>query len=83
LRNIVQAGARCQGLFSHSLFEKSPSTAEGRIEELKKGKQIGERTRKVHTDGYDQTPVLTGKGPSNRQAQPMFLRSAERRFSVL
>jgi arylsulfatase len=36
------------------------------VEELKKGKQIGDRTYKVHLDGYDQTPLITGKGPSNR-----------------
>jgi arylsulfatase len=34
--------------------------------ELLKGKQLGDRTYKVHLDGYDQTPMLTGKGPSNR-----------------
>jgi arylsulfatase A-like enzyme len=31
-----------------------------------KGKQFGDRNYKVHLDGYDQTNVLTGKGPSNR-----------------
>jgi len=35
-------------------------------EELKTGKQCGDRTYKVHLDGYDQTNVITGKGPSNR-----------------
>ena len=35
-------------------------------EELKKGKQIGDRTYKVHLDGYDQTDMITGKGPSRR-----------------
>jgi len=35
-------------------------------EELLKGKQLGDTTYKVHLDGYDQTPMLTGKGPSNR-----------------
>ncbi|MET0778039.1 MAG: arylsulfatase [Pseudomonas mandelii] len=34
--------------------------------ELLKGKQLGDRTYKVHLDGYDQTPMITGKGPSNR-----------------
>jgi arylsulfatase len=34
--------------------------------ELLKGKQLGDRTYKVHLDGYDQTLMLTGKGPSNR-----------------
>ena len=35
-------------------------------EELKKGKQIGDRTYKCHLDGYDQMDMITGKGPSNR-----------------
>ena len=37
------------------------------IEELKKGKQLGDRTYKVHLDGYNQMDLLTGKGPSNRR----------------
>jgi arylsulfatase A-like enzyme len=35
-------------------------------EELKKGKQMGDRTHKVHLDGYNQLDMITGKGPSNR-----------------
>jgi arylsulfatase A-like enzyme len=34
--------------------------------DLKKGKQIGERTYKVHLDGYNQMDLITGKGPSKR-----------------
>jgi arylsulfatase len=34
--------------------------------ELKQGKKVGDATYKVHLDGYDQTAMLTGKGPSNR-----------------
>ncbi len=36
------------------------------VEELKKGKQLGGNTYKVHLDGYDQTDFITGKGPSKR-----------------
>ncbi len=36
------------------------------VDELKKGKALGGQTYKVHLDGYDQTNVLMGKGPSNR-----------------
>ena len=36
------------------------------IDELKQGKQLGDRTYKVHLDGYDQTDVITAKGPSKR-----------------
>jgi arylsulfatase A-like enzyme len=34
--------------------------------ELLKGKQLGDRTYKVHLDGYDQMNLITGKGPSAR-----------------
>ena len=33
-------------------------------EELLKGKQLGDRTYKIHLDGYDQMDAITGKGPS-------------------
>jgi arylsulfatase A-like enzyme len=36
------------------------------VDELTKGKQLGDKTYKVHLDGYDQTNLITGKGPSNR-----------------
>jgi arylsulfatase len=35
-------------------------------DELKAGKQIGDRTYKVHLDGYNQMDLITGKGPSKR-----------------
>jgi arylsulfatase A-like enzyme len=35
-------------------------------DQLLKGVKFGERTYKNHLDGYDQTAMLTGKGPSNR-----------------
>jgi arylsulfatase A-like enzyme len=37
------------------------------VEELKKGKKLGDKTYKVHLDGYDQTGLITGKGPSKRR----------------
>ncbi len=36
------------------------------VEELKQGKKLGDTTFKVHLDGYDQTDLITGKGPSKR-----------------
>jgi len=36
------------------------------VEELKQGKQLGDRSYKVHLDGYDQTDLITGQGPSKR-----------------
>jgi arylsulfatase len=35
-------------------------------QELLAGKQLGSKTYKVHLDGYDQLPMLTGKGESAR-----------------
>ena len=35
-------------------------------EELKKGKQLGDRTYKVYLDGYNQMDMITGKGSSKR-----------------
>src|SRR4029079_1409386 len=37
------------------------------VAELKKGKELNGRKYKVHLDGYNQLPMLTGKGPSNRK----------------
>jgi arylsulfatase A-like enzyme len=37
------------------------------VDELKQGKKLGDRSYKVHLDGYDQTDLLTGKGDSKRQ----------------
>ncbi len=36
------------------------------VEDLKNGKTLGDTTFKVHLDGYDQTDLITGKGPSKR-----------------
>jgi len=36
------------------------------VDELKKGKQLGDRTYKVHLDGYNQMDLITGAGPSKR-----------------
>ncbi|MBX3222803.1 MAG: arylsulfatase [Labilithrix sp.] len=35
-------------------------------EELRRGKKLGDTTYKVHLDGYDQTDLLTGAGPTKR-----------------
>jgi arylsulfatase len=36
------------------------------VDELKKGKTLGEQSYKCHLDGYNQLDFLTGKGPSKR-----------------
>jgi|SRR5262252_2667475 len=37
------------------------------VGELKRGKKFCDQTYEVHLDGYDQTGLITGKGPSKRQ----------------
>ncbi|WP_083229012.1 arylsulfatase [Bordetella sp. H567] len=44
-------------------------------DELKQGKQLGDRRYKVHLDGYDQTALITGKGPSARHEVIYFTES--------
>ncbi|MGX1307092.1 arylsulfatase A-like enzyme [Amorphus suaedae] len=36
-------------------------------ERLRDGTEIGDRSYRVHLDGYDQEPILTRSGPSNRK----------------
>ena len=65
----VPAGKVENGIFSGLDWFPTFVAAAGNpniVDELKKGKQIGGTTYKVHLDGYDQTDVLTGKGPSKR-----------------
>jgi arylsulfatase A-like enzyme len=37
------------------------------VADLKKGKQLGDSTYKVHLDGYNQMDLITGKGKSARR----------------
>jgi arylsulfatase len=65
----VPAGRIENGIFSGLDWFPTLLAAAGDpaiTEELLKGKQIGDRTYKVHLDGYDQTDVITGRGPSKR-----------------
>ena len=65
----VPAGKVENGIFSGMDWFPTFITAAGNpniTTELLKGKQMGGRTYKVHLDGYDQTALITGKGPSAR-----------------
>ena len=44
-------------------------------EELLQGKPLGDRTYKVHLDGYNQLDLITGKGPSKRHEVIYFAES--------
>jgi len=65
----VPAGKVENGIVSGLDWFPTLVTAAGNpniAEELKKGKQLDGTTYKVHLDGYDQTDLITGKGPSRR-----------------
>ena len=65
----VPAGKVENGIFSGMDWFPTLVTAAGNPDittELLKGKQMGGQTYKVHLDGYDQTALITGKGPSSR-----------------
>jgi arylsulfatase A-like enzyme len=65
----IPAGKVENGIFSGLDFFPTFAAIAGDAnikQELLTGKQLGDKTFKVHLDGYDQTNVLTGKGPSNR-----------------
>jgi len=66
----VQAGKVENGLVSGLDWFPTLTTAAGNpniTKELLKGKNIGGQSFKVHLDGYDQTALITGKGPSTRR----------------
>jgi arylsulfatase len=46
------------------------------VDELRKGKDLGGTTYKVHLDGYDQTELITGRGPSRRHEVLYFAEGA-------
>jgi len=65
----VAADSIQNGLFSGLDWLPTFAAAAGNpniVEELLKGKQIGDRTYKNHLDGYNQMECITGKGPSAR-----------------
>jgi arylsulfatase A-like enzyme len=65
----VPAGKVENGIFSGLDWFPTFVAAAGNpniADELKNGKQLGDRSYKVHLDGYNQMDLITGKGPSNR-----------------
>jgi arylsulfatase len=65
----IPAGKVENGLMSGLDFFPTLLAAAGNpniTSELLQGKQMGDRTYKVHLDGYNQLDLLTGRGPSNR-----------------
>jgi arylsulfatase A-like enzyme len=65
----VPAGKVENGIFSGLDWFPTFVAAAGNpnvVAELQAGKQLGDRTYKVHLDGYNQLDLITAKGPSNR-----------------
>jgi arylsulfatase len=65
----VPAGKVENGMFSGLDWFPTLVAAAGDttiVDELKKGKKIGDTSYKVHLDGYNQMDLITGKGVSNR-----------------
>jgi arylsulfatase len=65
----VPAGKVENGIFSGLDWFPTLVAAAGNaniVDELKKGKQLGDGSYKVHLDGYNQMDLITGKGPSAR-----------------
>jgi arylsulfatase A-like enzyme len=74
----VPAGKVENGIFSGLDWFPTLVAAAGNpniSDELKKGKQMGDHTYKVHLDGYNQTDLITGKGASARHEVYYFTES--------
>jgi len=66
----IKPGSVENGIFSGLDWLPTLAAAAGNpniTQQLLQGVRLGERTYKNHLDGYDQTDLLTGKGPSARQ----------------
>lgn len=67
---VIEAGSSSNGIQSHEdLFATLAAAggAEDLKEKLKKGTSLNGSKFKVHLDGYDQTAMWSGKGPSARR----------------
>ena len=70
------AGAVENGLVSHQDMLPTLVAIAGNpniVDELKAGKTIGGKTYKVHLDGYNQLPLFTGQGESERHVIYYFM----------
>ena len=67
---VVEEGTVINDIFSHQDWLPTFLAAAGEpgvSEKLKKGHRAGNKTYKVHLDGFDQTDLLSGKGPGKRK----------------
>ncbi|NCF18565.1 MAG: sulfatase-like hydrolase/transferase [Haliea sp.] len=67
---VVKPGTVINDIFSHQDWLPTFLAAAGEpgiADKLKKGHRAGDKTYRVHLDGYDQTALLAGKGPGKRE----------------
>jgi arylsulfatase len=67
---VVKQGTVINDIFSHMDWLPTLLAAAGEPgvkDKLLKGYKAGDKTYKVHLDGYDQTALLSGKGPGARK----------------
>jgi arylsulfatase len=67
---VVKPGIEINDVMSHEDWLPTFMAAAGQPDikaQLMKGHKIGERTYKVHLDGYDQRDLISGKGPGKRK----------------
>jgi arylsulfatase len=67
---VVKPGTVINDIFSHQDWLPTLLAAAGEPginDKLKKGHRAGDKTYKVYIDGFDQSDVLSGKGPGKRE----------------
>jgi arylsulfatase A-like enzyme len=67
---VVKPDTVINDIFGHNDWLPTFLAAAGEPDigaKLLKGHKAGNKTYKVHLDGYDQTPLLSGKGPGKRK----------------
>jgi arylsulfatase len=67
---LIKPGTEINDVMSHEDWVPTLMAAAGEpdiTEKLAKGLKIGDRTYKVHLDGYDQRELFAGKGPGKRK----------------
>ncbi|MGH7795234.1 MAG: arylsulfatase [Candidatus Binatia bacterium] len=67
---VIKPGTVLNDIFAHEDMLPTLLAAAGEpdvVEKLKKGMKVGDKTFKVHLDGYNITDALAGKSPSPRK----------------
>ena len=68
---VIKPGTVVNDICAHEDMLPTLAAAAGDptvVDDLKKGRKMGDRNYKVHLDGYDLAPLLKGQGPSPRKS---------------